>query len=194
MKLGTLANNTFVWGHDASSNPPTINTPNAFLIGPNGTAYKVGINLPNPAYDLHLANNSAAKPGTNTWTVASDARLKARIQPYQEGLQTVLQIQPVWYEYNGKAGTPKGEKYVGVIAQELQKIAPYMVNEWKYVDPATGETTIYLGVDNGAMTYMIINAVKELANENQWLKQEVNRLRSVEARVAQLEALIKAQQ
>ncbi len=184
MRLGPLADYTFVWGFNNAANPPTISASNAFLIGPNGNAYKVGINLPNPAYDLHLANNSAAKPGTNTWTVSSDARLKTNVQPYREGLQALLQIQPVWYEYNGKAGTPQGEKYVGVIAQELQKVAPYMVSDWKYVDPQTGQTTTYLGVDNGAMTYMLINAVKELARENERKNVQIQELTT---RVIQLE-------
>ena len=54
------------------------------------------------------------------------------------------------------------ETGVGVIAQDLQKIAPYMVSTWSYKKDEKDETgKEYLGVDNGAMTYMLINAIKE---------------------------------
>jgi hypothetical protein len=36
----------------------------------------VGIGKANPSHLLHLGSDDAAKPGTNTWTVASDRRLK----------------------------------------------------------------------------------------------------------------------
>ncbi len=119
----------------------------------------VGIGATLPAYQLELSSNSAAKPTSNVWTVTSDRRLKKDIAPYTNGLEDLLRIEPVWFTYNGKAGMPE-ETGVGVIAQDLQKVAPYMVNTWKY-EEKDGSTTEYLGVDNGAMTYMLINAVKE---------------------------------
>ena len=144
---------------------------------------QVGIKVSTPSYDLQLANDSAAKPGTNTWTVISDGRLKTDITPYTAGLEDVLKISPVWFRYNGKAGMPTDKKFVGVIAQDLQKVAPYMVDRWNYVSP-DGDTATYLAVNNGAMTYMLINAVKELAARVQKLEQENTRLKE---RVEQLE-------
>lgn len=119
----------------------------------------VGIGTSTPAYQLDLSLNSAAKPTSNTWTVTSDRRLKTDIAPYTNGLQDLLRIEPVWFTYNGLAGMPR-DRGIGVIAQDLQKVAPYMVNTWQYVEK-DGSKTDYLGVDNGAMTYMLINAVKE---------------------------------
>ena len=60
-------------------------------------------------------------------------------------------------EYNGKDNLPTDEEYVGVIAQELQKIAPFMVSEYQGED---GET--YLAVDPSAFDFILVNAVKEL--------------------------------
>ncbi len=108
-----------------------------------------------PAYQLELSTNSAGKPGTNTWTIASDRRLKQDINPYTQGLQQLMQINPVTYHYNEKSGFDTKPEYVGIIAQDLQQIAPYMVSTVKRKDAD------YLGVDNGAMTYMLINALKE---------------------------------
>lgn len=120
-----------------------------------------------PAYQLELSTNSAGKPGTNTWTIASDLRLKQNINPYTQGLQQLMQIKPVTYHYNEKSGFDTKPEYVGIIAQDLQKIAPYMVSTVKRNDAD------YLGVDNGAMTYMLINAVKEQQEIIEALKKRI---------------------
>ncbi|MDH4474334.1 MAG: tail fiber domain-containing protein [Fluviicola sp.] len=119
----------------------------------------VGIGTVTPTFQLEIGTNSAAKPTSNAWTVTSDRRLKTNILPYQGGLSDLMKIKPVWFTYTGEANMPK-ETGVGVIAQELQEIAPYMIKPWTYRD-ATGKETEYLGVDNGAMTYMLINSVQE---------------------------------
>lgn len=138
----------------------------------------VGIGTPTPVFQLELGSNSAAKPTSNTWTVTSDRRLKTNIKPYTSGISDLMKIKPVWFTYNGEANMPK-ETGVGVIAQELQEVAPYMVKPWTYRD-ANGKETEYLGVDNGAMTYMLINSVQEQQQlieaqqaENKELKQLV---------------------
>lgn len=119
----------------------------------------VGIGTVTPVFQLEIGTNSAAKPTSNTWTVTSDRRLKTDIKPYTNGLSDLMKIKPVWFTYNGQANMPK-ETGVGVIAQELQEVAPYMIKPWTYRD-AKGTETEYLGVDNGAMTYMLINSVQE---------------------------------
>lgn len=135
----------------------------------------VGIGTVTPVFQLEIGTNSAAKPTSNTWTVTSDRRLKTNIQPYTNGLSDLMKIKPVWFTYNGEANMPR-ETGVGVIAQELQEVAPYMIKPWTYRD-AKGTETEYLGVDNGAMTYMLINSVQEQQKqieaqdaENQQLK------------------------
>ena len=113
-----------------------------------------GIGVINPTYKLHV-NGTAGKPGGGTWTATSDKRLKKNIDSYTDGLEQVLAIRPVKYQYNELAGTDTDVEYVGVIAQELQKVAPYMVGKFDL------DGTEYLDVDNSAMTYMLINAVQE---------------------------------
>lgn len=145
-----------------------------WLIIQNTSGY-VGLGTTTPAFQLHLSQNSAAKPTSNVWTVASDARLKTNISDYKGGLNEILKIHPVWFTYTGEAGLPQ-ETGVGVIAQDLQTIAPYMVNQWTYNTP-DGVEKNYLGVDNGAMTYMLINAVKEQQNIIQSLENEIDILK-----------------
>lgn len=134
----------------------------AFFNGKVYMDYRLGIGVPNPAYDLQLVNNSAAKPGSNTWTIFSDARLKKDVREYDGGLDLIRKMRPVWYTYTGEADMPQ-ETYVGLVAQELQEIAPYMVTEWTYEDTTTQKQENYLAIDYGAMDFMLINAVKELS-------------------------------
>ena len=142
-----------------------VGTGSSFLSKANGLVMlkngNTGLGTNAPSYRLQLSSNSAAKPTSNVWTVASDARLKTDVEPYREGLEAISAIEPVWFSYTGAAEMPE-DRGIGVIAQDLQHVAPYMVSEWSYVHPENGEKTDYLGVDNGAMTYMLINAVKEL--------------------------------
>ncbi|MBL0236295.1 MAG: tail fiber domain-containing protein [Saprospiraceae bacterium] len=133
----------------------------------------IGIGTTAFNYKLQLGTNSAAKPTTNTWTVASDARLKKDIISYKDGLSELLKINPVWFTYNGQGGMPN-ETGVGVLAQELQKIAPYMVNKWIYKKDQLDPGTEYLGVDNGSMTYMLINAIKEQQQMIESLNQQID--------------------
>lgn len=181
--IGTTGPNSKLHINETGANPAfraQINGGTQFIIANNGNTALYFDNA--PAYKLQLNVNSAAKTGTNTWTVASDARLKKDIKPYKGGLSDILKINPVWFTYNGKAGMPN-ETAVGVIAQDLKKIAPFMVNEWEYTktNEETGElegpTEKYLGVDNGAMTYMLINAIKEQQKMIDELKEEIEELK-----------------
>lgn len=119
----------------------------------------VGIGTTAPAYQLQLSTNSAAKPTSSTWTIVSDGRLKTNTCEYTAGLDSLMLIKPVWFTYTGEAGMPN-ETGVGVIAQDLQEVAPYMVSEWTYTDE-NGKEETYLAIDNGSMTYMLINSVQE---------------------------------
>jgi trimeric autotransporter adhesin len=141
--------------------------------GATATA-KVGIGTTSPAYLLHV-NGVAAKPGGGSWTVASDKKLKKDIQPFQDGLKEIEQIKPVWFRYNGKAGLPTDKKFVGVIAQEMQKIAPHTIGEFSY-ETEDGQSETYLDYDANALTYILVNAVKELNTLAQQQTQEIKRL------------------
>ena len=161
-----LAQNEFNIYHSHGGNIISIQPKSAF-----GTGGYVGINTTtNETYDLHV-NGSAAKPGTNTWTSISDARLKTNVHNYTDGLAALQKIRPVWFTYTGEADMPK-ETVVGIIAQELQAVAPYMVGKWTYIHPETKKKAEYLSVDNGAMTYITINAIKEQQQQIETLKQE----------------------
>jgi hypothetical protein len=143
------------------------NTLGAIMMSSN-----VGIGTVSPSYQLQLSTDSAAKPGTNTWTIASDARIKKDIRPFTDWLSVINGIDPVMYRYNGKAGfAPDGKDYIGVVAQDIEKVAPYTVSTYKAKLNAndTNEAEL-LNFNSHALTFALINSVKELDSENR--KQE----------------------
>ena len=143
---------------------------------------KVGIGTGSPTALLSV-NGGADKPGGGSWGAFSDARLKENVQEYTDGLEAIIRIKPVTYHYNGVSGFDTKPAYVGVIAQQLKEVAPYMVSQ---VTRSNDKQT-YLQVDNSAMTYMLINAVKELSGKNDKLESSNQEMKK---EMAELKAMM----
>jgi hypothetical protein len=183
--LNTTGEKNTYLGYASGGNPTLTNATaigalakvtasNSLVLGNNA---KVGIGLSAPAYQLQLSTDQAAKLGSPDWTVASDRRLKKDISDFTDGLALIKQIKPVWFSYNGAAGAQTGEKrFVGIIAQEMQQIAPYTIGSFTYQD-SLGQKSEYLDYDGGAVTYMLINAVKE---QQAVIEQLLSRLEKLE--------------
>ncbi|WP_090150724.1 tail fiber domain-containing protein [Dyadobacter soli] len=180
----TGGRNTYL-GYAAGGSPTLINATalgaeanvtasNSIVLGKKAN---VGIGYSAPSFQLHLSTDAAAKAGSPDWTVASDSRLKRNITDFTDGLDLLKQIRPVWFQYNGQAGIETADKkFVGIIAQEMQKIAPYTIGTFTHQD-SVGNKTEYLDYDANAVTYVLINSVKE--------QQRV--IEEKEARIAVLE-------
>lgn len=130
--------------------------------------------------DIEIGN-AAYKPGGGSWTTISDARLKKDIKSYDDGLAQLMKINPVTFKYNDKVKLNNADKeYVGIIAQDMQKIAPYMIEEKalfsKSHEDKNGNVVVddagqnYLTYDGSALTYMLVNAVKEQQSQIEELK------------------------
>ena len=117
-----------------------------------------------PSYQLQLSTDSAAKPSTNTWTIASDARIKTETGEYTKGLDAVLALRPVTYRYNGKAGmVDDGEDKISIIAQEAITAFPECVGSYMVkLEKDDKEKTEVLNWNGHALTFALVNAVKEL--------------------------------
>jgi hypothetical protein len=148
---------------DAASNKALIFRTNATERMRILNTGNVGIGTAAPAYQLQLSTDSAAKPTTNTWTIASDERIKTNIQSYDKGLAQILQVEPITYDYNGKGGIPAGPGGVSIIAQDLQPIFPECVGTFraKLNEEDAEETDLY-NYNGHAITFALINAIKEL--------------------------------
>ncbi|MBO9613767.1 MAG: tail fiber domain-containing protein [Dyadobacter sp.] len=172
---------TFIQNATAIGANAKVTMDNSLVLG-----YKanVGIGVSAPSFQLHLSTDAAAKAGSPDWTVASDSRLKRNITNFTDGLDLLKQIRPVWFQYNGQAGIETGDKkFVGIVAQEMEKIAPYTIGTFTHQD-SLGNKTEYLDYDANAVTYILINSVKE---QQRVIEQKDAELKEMNAQVAALE-------
>ncbi len=127
----------------------------------------VGIGLTNPGYKLDVngdvniaAANALRFGGTSVCTSAgctavSDVRLKENIQPLENSLEKILQLQGVEYDYRDKSKF--GDKHqIGVIAQNTEKVYPEVV--------VTDKKTGFKAVAYDHLVAPLIEAVKTLYN------------------------------
>lgn len=168
----------------ANSSSVVLGAGSFAVIGANAATYIGPSNAISTTEQLVVGGNVRAA----NFIQASDRRLKNNIRPYATGLEAVLKINPVRYTYNGKGGTIAGTNQIGLIAQNLQEVAPEMVKEFEHAE--YGLTSLaepmaesrnketFLAVKDNQIKFMLINAIKE--------QQEI--ISSLEARIANLES------
>jgi hypothetical protein len=149
------------------------------FIGPTG---HVGIGMSTaPAHLLQLGLDDAAKPSTNTWTIASDGRLKdpESIEPFTEGSELIRSLpQPVWFRYRKESGLPSDRRVAGWIAQDVAPVAPFMVRRTKQrLSVSDADETETLSLNTNELPYALLNSVKELLEKQGQLESENSTLR-----------------
>jgi hypothetical protein len=143
------------------------------------------------SWDMHWSG-AAYKPGGGPWGVESDARIKTVTGDYTRGLEAIKQLSPVKYVYKANEvsvqpakprdtphtiGTPNpdsrhyqvalsGTEYIGLVAQDAEIPMPEMVTQHAASIDGTNVTDLRM-MDTNALTYALINAVKELSAQNE---------------------------
>lgn len=145
----------------------------------------LGIGLVDPTCQLEITG-SAKKPGGGDWLATSDRRLKEGIRSFDDGLDALMKIRPVRFRYNGKAGTPTDREYVGIIAQEMEEIAPYTISSFDHLNE-DGTTETYLEYDGNATTYIMINAIQE---QQELIQAQENKIAHLEDLLGKMEAML----
>jgi hypothetical protein len=138
----------------------TSGAPNPGLVM-TGQQY-IGIGIVSPAYSLQLGLDSAAKPGTSTWAVVSDPRVKRNVQDLVGGLDVITRLRAVEAEYNGADGTPEGMRVVSFLADEVQAILPHCVGSHRG-KLADGEETDVLDLNIHEILMHMLLAIQQLA-------------------------------
>src|SRR5690606_22504363 len=128
------ANEFHIGVHNENTNTTTDDIP--VITIERGTNPEVGIGTTNPTAMLEVNAELVKKISGGSWTASSDRRLKQDIGDYMEGLREVMAIRPVTFRYNELSGYDTSIEHIGVIAQELQEVAPHMVSEFEQI----GET------------------------------------------------------
>jgi hypothetical protein len=100
------------------------------------------------------------------WTGVSDARLKNILGKYSYGLDAILKINPVMYEWNDLEDarmkkihphlSADKSRMIGFLAQEVQAVMP---------EAAFENTDGYLGIDKDGILAALVVAVQELAKK-----------------------------
>ena len=122
---------------------------------------------------LQVNGDACKTSGGTAWTVCSDARLKENVRELEAGLAQLMRVRPVRFRYNGLAGTPAGLDSVGIIGQEMEKIFPEMIRRLpgrQEGEPIMEDLRMY---DGSALTFVLVNAVKELAGKVEQLEQRL---------------------
>jgi hypothetical protein len=149
------------------------------------SSVEIGRSGANGARNLVVRGNldvhgTARKTGGGNFDVLSDARVKRDVKALDLGLSEIRRLKPVYYKYNGEAGTiDDGREYVGIVAQDIAEVMPIAVRHDAFADVGEGREDYrdLLTYDPSPLTYVLINAVRELAE----------RVEQLETRLAALE-------
>lgn len=116
-------------------------------------------------WGIYCNSQGTARCGGNrAWTNASDLRLKKNIETISSGLDKVLKLRGVNYEWKSDES---GKKNVGFIAQEVLEVVPEVVSK-----NADG----YYSINESSINAVLVEAIKELKAENDDLKARLERI------------------
>ena len=140
-------------------------------------------------FGYNQADNATYKAfvarGDGGWKSSSDLRLKKDIEGSEDVLSKVYKLKPVRYRFKEQDNDAK--KSYGLIAQDVQELFPYLVNDEKD----------YLGLDYGNFGVLSIKAIQELGREKDAEVASLEKKNEqLESRVQSLESelsLVKAQ-
>jgi hypothetical protein len=141
---------------------------NSLILNPFLGDGNVGIGTQAPAFKLDIAGFAHA----SGFPTSSDDRFKRAIVPIEGVLEKLRTIRGVSFEWNEKytaLGRSTGRREIGVLAHEVAAVFPELVTKW-------GDEN-YLAVDYGRMTAVLVEAIKELIEQNEALSKRLDALK-----------------
>lgn len=149
----------------------------AYSASPSTAAVYVG----GGGTSIYTSGNNK-QPGGGSWLATSDIRLKDVHSKFTRGLGDILTLEPIKYNYkkDNPEDLPSDKEYVGLSAQEVEKVIPEAVST---------DNKGYLQISNDPIIWTMLNAIKELAGKDDVLKQENAQLK---AKVENLEQRLNA--
>ncbi len=142
-------------------------------LGANGDTFlnaivgNVGIGLTNPTYRLQLPNtaNNAGKGQANAWVTYSDISLKENIQNITGGLDKIMALRGVTFDWKGQ-----GVASSGFIAQEVELVIPDLVST---------DSNGIKSLDYGRFTPYLVEAIKEQQLQIQTAYNRIEQLENI---------------
>ena len=145
----------FVYYDDGTSAQWVQATPDILVEGPTGTFTLNG--------NIVVTGNTTVQ---GTLYETSDRKLKSNINTIEEALSQVCALRGVEFDWN-----KNGNHSYGLIAQELEEVLPFLVQE----DPTGNKTVNYT-----ALIGLLIESIKEL---NERLAEPVKPKRSLWSKI-----------
>lgn len=130
------------------------------LIYDDGTC--IGIGTATPAQKLHVVGTIIATGDVGAY-YSSDVRLKENLEIIPNSLDKIRQINGYIFDWKDGGEINRPHRDMGIIAQEVQKIAPEVVAE---------RDNGYLAVRYEKMIALLIEGIKELSKEIEELKKD----------------------
>lgn len=136
----------------------------------------VAIGTASASAKLHVAGNIFASGCTGC---TSDARFKKNIATVTTALGKLLSLRGVWFQWNDPAKHgDESRRQMGMIAQEVEKVLP----EWVMQDKDG-----YRYLNTNGFPALAVEAMREMKNENDALK---NRVSSLESELVELRRMV----
>jgi len=135
-------------------------------------AGNIGIGTTTPSYTLHV-NGSVA--GTSAYNNLSDARLKKDVTNINNGLDKVMQLRPVTFNWKQEEYQDKNfddRNHIGFIAQEVEEIVPQVVTTAD--DEMQTKSIAY-----SDLIPVLTKAIQEQQKEIDELKAEIQAIKSM---------------
>jgi hypothetical protein len=155
---------TLQWSTDGGASYAVIPAANLFH-GPEDALFAIS----NTA-GINVMGNIVATGNVTAYGSPSDATLKENVQPINNALNVVTQLQGVTFDWKKDTNSyqlTKIDKDIGFIAQDVQKIVPSIVRE--------NEDGL-LSLRDKAIIPLLVEAIKEQQQEIQELKNRLNKL------------------
>jgi hypothetical protein len=142
----------------------------------------VGIGV-SPSYKLDVNGNIHA----TAFPTSSDIRFKKNITPLENSLEKIKKLQGVKYEWNEfvnsvRDGYKLNVPIIGLIAQDVEKIVPEVVDLWKLSEDCQDARSI----DYPRLIPVLIEAIKEqqtiIENQNQKIENLIARMSALESK------------
>jgi hypothetical protein len=166
---------------NASTNWAGYFSGNVFVNHPSGTSNGLSISNQTDAdkwhmymyigNDLDLFLNGAAMGSfdgtTGAYSALSDKRLKKNIVPVDKLIDKLLKLEVVEYNFINQVDD---QKYMGLLAQEVEKVFPYLVDH-KTVNLSDGVNEDYYTLDYSGLSVIAIKAIQEQQVQIEELKK-----------------------